>query len=121
MSVRARARKNMAKVRMEARDGAKAKEIGAKAAAEHILAKVAKVGAAKVGEKETEATESRERLKGKVREKVRERRALMSLIMPEIGSGGARIGHRRIIADRVSIDWPLGTSESLHGSVDFVL
>ena len=76
MNVRARIKKQMAKVTMEARDGAKAKEIGTKAAAENdMLAKVAKVWAAKVGEKETEAKESRERLKGKVREKVRERRA----------------------------------------------
>ena len=41
---------------MEAKDGAKAKEIRAKAPAEkEMLARVAKVGAAKVGEKETEA------------------------------------------------------------------
>ena len=75
MNVRARVRERMAKLRMEASDGAKAKEIGAKAAAEHLLAKVAKVRAAKVGKKETEAKESRERLKGKARETVRERRA----------------------------------------------
>ena len=76
MNVRARVRERMAKVRMEARDGAKAKEIGTKAAAENdMLAKVAKVWAAKVGEKETDAKGSRERSKGKVREKVRERRA----------------------------------------------
>ena len=77
ISVRARVRENIAKVRMEAGAGAKAKEIGAKAAAEkEILVRVAKVGAAKVGEKDTEEKEeSRERLKERVMEKVRERRA----------------------------------------------
>ena len=76
MTARARVREMMAKVRMEARDGAKAKEIGAKAAAEnYMLARVAKVWAAKVGETETEAKGSRERLEAKAEEKERERRA----------------------------------------------
>ena len=75
MSVRVRVRER-AYVRMEIRDGVKAAaNIGATAAAEHMLAKVAKVWAAKAGEKETEAKESLERVKGKAREKVRERRA----------------------------------------------
>lgn len=47
MSVRVRVRER-AKVRMQMRDGAKAAaKIGTKAAAEQMLAKVAKVGAAK--------------------------------------------------------------------------
>ena len=57
MSVRPRARAK-AKVRMEARDGPKAAEkIGTKAAAEQMLGKEAKDGAARVGEKEMEAKE----------------------------------------------------------------
>ena len=42
------ARERMAKGKMEAKDGARAKEIGAKAAKE-IIVRMAKVGAAKVG------------------------------------------------------------------------
>ena len=122
MSARPKA-KVRAKVRMEARDGPKAVErIGTKAAADKIMGTAAKDGATRVGEKEMEAKESPDSLKGKVREKARERRACMNLIMRRetIGIGGAQIGHRRIIADRVSIHWPLETAESLHGCVDFV-
>ena len=63
MTVRARVREMMAKIKMEVRDGAKAMEMGAKAASEkEMLVRVAKVWEAKVGEKETEAKEeSRER------------------------------------------------------------
>ena len=58
--VEARVMQRMAKGRMEAKDGAKAEEIGAKeAAGTDMLARVAKVGAAKVREKETEALEQR--------------------------------------------------------------
>ena len=74
MSVRVKMRER-AKVRMKIRDGKAAAKIGAKTAADLFLANVAKVGAAKAGEKKTEARESRERLKGQAKKKERERRA----------------------------------------------
>ena len=122
MTVRARVRERMAKVRMEVKDEAKAEEIGVKVAEKDMLAQLATVGAAKVREKETEAKGSRERLNGKARETVRERRARASSTVPMVGVGGARqIGQRRIIADRVSIHSPLESAESLRGCVGFVL